>query len=79
MAHLVPFALADRAVTCGEWLAFIDDGGYERPELWLSDGWATVQQQRWQAPLYWSPEGSDWSVFTLVGGRAVAPPSPCAT
>jgi ergothioneine biosynthesis protein EgtB len=76
VAHLVPFALADRAVTCGEWRAFMDDGGYERPELWLSDGWAVVQQQRWQAPLYWSPDGSDWSVFTLAGGRAVNPAEP---
>lgn len=51
--HLSPFALADRLVSNGEWLAFIDDGGYRRPELWLSDGWATVQSQGWDAPLYW--------------------------
>ena len=47
------FELASRPVTCGEYLAFIEDGGYRRPELWLSDGWATVQAQGWAAPLYW--------------------------
>ena len=76
MAHLVPFALADRAVTCGEWLAFMDDGGYERPELWLSDGWAVVQQQRWDAPLYWSRDGGEWSVFTLAGAQPVRDDEP---
>jgi ergothioneine biosynthesis protein EgtB len=76
VAHLVPFALADRAVTCGEWRAFMDDGGYERPELWLSDGWGAVQQQRWEAPLYWSRDGSDWSVFTLGGARPVRDDDP---
>ena len=51
---LEPFRLASRLVTNGEYLQFIDDGGYERPDLWLSDGWATVQQEQWAAPLYWS-------------------------
>ncbi|MGH9092263.1 MAG: SUMF1/EgtB/PvdO family nonheme iron enzyme, partial [Acidimicrobiales bacterium] len=51
--HLAPYAIADRPVTCGEWLAFVEDGGYGRPELWLSDGWAAVQQLGWAAPLYW--------------------------
>ncbi len=68
---LEPFALADRAVTCGEWLAFIDDGGYRRPELWLSEGWATVQAQRWTAPLYWRLDDDRWSMFTLSGRRPV--------
>jgi ergothioneine biosynthesis protein EgtB len=49
--HLRPFEIADRAVTNAEWLAFIDDGGYRRPELWLSDGWATVLAEGWEAPL----------------------------
>ena len=48
--HLEPFAVADRLVTCGEWQAFIDDGGYQRPELWMSDGWARVQADGWDAP-----------------------------
>ena len=78
---LAPFALADRPVTCGEWLAFMQDGGYSRPELWLSDGWAAVQQQGWRAPLYWSDGGGDtsgdgWRIFTLAGPRPVDPSEP---
>ena len=53
---LEPFRLAARLATCGEYLAFIEDGGYRRPELWLSDGWAAVQAGGWTAPLYWSCE-----------------------
>ncbi len=71
---LRPFALADRLVTCGEWVEFIEDGGYQRPELWLSDGWATVQDGCWSAPLYWQRDGDDgapWTVFTLGGRRPV--------
>src|SRR5690349_18826122 len=49
---LRPFRLADRLVTCGEYRAFVDDGGYRRPELWLSDGWAAVAAEGWTAPLY---------------------------
>lgn len=62
-----PFALATRLVTCGEYAAFIDDGGYRRPELWLSAGWDCVKQRDWQAPLYWHREGDHWNVFTLSG------------
>ena len=68
---LQPFLLADRPVTNGEWLAFMADGGYVRPELWLSEGWGTVTAQRWSAPLYWQPDGDGWSVHTLHGVRAV--------
>ncbi len=74
--QLVPFALADRPVTCGEWMEFVDDGGYTRPELWLSEGWAAVQEQRWRAPLYWDVGDGDVSVFTLRGPRALAPGEP---
>ncbi len=65
---LEPYRLASRPVTCGEFLSFIDDGSYRRPELWLSDGWAAIEREAWRAPLYWerSPEGG-WSVFTLSG------------
>jgi ergothioneine biosynthesis protein EgtB len=74
---LEPFALADRPVSCGEWLDFMADGGYRTPTLWLSDGWAAVQQQGWQAPLYWSCEGEGgWRQFTLLGERAIDPAEP---
>ena len=56
---LQPFRLRDRLVTRGEWLEFIADGGYRRPELWLSDGWAVRQQQGWTCPLYWRPRAAD--------------------
>ena len=86
-AELVePFALADRLVTCGEWLEFMDDGGYRRPELWLSDGWAAIGQEGWEAPLYWTQDadggdgdegdGGGGGVFTLAGERAVRPDEP---
>jgi ergothioneine biosynthesis protein EgtB len=60
-------------VTCGEFAAFIDDEGYARPELWLSDGWASAQREGWQAPLYWSRSepGAAWRQFTLAGSREV--------
>lgn len=64
---LRPFALATRLVTNGEYLAFITDGGYERPELWLSDGWDAVQSQGWRAPLYWIEQNGAWHTFTLAG------------
>ena len=72
-----PFRLADRLVTCGEWLAFMADDGYRRPELWLSDGWATVQAEGWDAPLYWDQDDDGaWQVFTLGGLRPVDPAEP---
>jgi ergothioneine biosynthesis protein EgtB len=70
--YLPPFQLASRLVTCAEYLAFIEDDGYSRPELWLSEGWDTLQAQGWQAPLYWirdSHNPSGWSIFTLNGFR----------
>jgi ergothioneine biosynthesis protein EgtB len=76
---LRPFGLADRLVTCGEWLEFMADGGYRRPELWLSDGWGAVNTSGWLAPLYWleEPAGSGkWAVFTLHGQRDVDPEEP---
>lgn len=71
------FRLSKRLVSCGEWRAFMDDGGYERPELWLSDGWARVQAEGWRAPLYWSQAAPNaWRVFTLSGERPVNPAEP---
>ena len=64
---LDPFALATRPVSCGEYLAFIDDGGYRRPEFWLSAGWDCVNQRGWQAPLYWQDGSGGWQIFTLAG------------
>jgi ergothioneine biosynthesis protein EgtB len=61
------FALSERVVTNGEYLDFIGDKGYERPELWLADGWHLVEKNRWQAPLYWRRHGNNWSIFTLHG------------
>ena len=66
---LEPFEVAERQVTNGDWLAFVADGGYTRPELWLSDGWHTVQAQGWSAPLYWEQQDGQWSVYTLGGVR----------
>ncbi len=75
-AWIDPFMIADQLVTCGDWLRFMADGGYEHPRLWLSDGWATVQREGWTAPLYWSKADAAWSVFTLTGTKAVDPAEP---
>ncbi len=73
---LEPYRLADRLVTSGEYLEFIEAGGYRRPEFWLSDGWAAVQAQGWTAPLYWRESDAGWRIFTLAGERAVDPAEP---
>lgn len=65
--YLAPFQLARRLVTNREWLEFMGDGGYQRPELWLSDGWASCQRQQWTSPLYWREETGAWSTMTLRG------------
>jgi len=62
-----PFTLASRLVTNGDYARFVEDGGYDRPELWLSDGWATARAQGWAAPLYWERAGGGWDLFTLRG------------
>jgi ergothioneine biosynthesis protein EgtB len=69
---LEPFAIANRLVSNAEFAAFIADGGYSRPELWMSEGWAVVQQRGWQAPRYWR---GDWE-FTLAGRRQRQPEAP---
>jgi ergothioneine biosynthesis protein EgtB len=69
---LAPYRLASRLVTCAEYLAFIEADGYRRPELWLSEGWTTVRNEGWQAPLYWQRDThtrSGWCIFTLNGFR----------
>ena len=70
------FALARRPVTVGEYLAFVADGGYRRPELWLSDGWRLVQERGWEAPLYWVEEGGARRAFTLGGLNPLDPAEP---
>jgi ergothioneine biosynthesis protein EgtB len=66
--YLAPFSLASRLITCAEYLAFMEEGGYNRPELWLSEGWITQRAESWQAPLYWQRDAatkSGWSIYTL--------------
>jgi ergothioneine biosynthesis protein EgtB len=85
-ALLQPYAIADRLVNCGDYAQFIADGGYKRPELWLSDGWAAVQAQGWQHPAYWlAPDDprlgpqqhqSGWQVFGLHGVRSMEADAP---
>ncbi|MDP9963673.1 ergothioneine biosynthesis protein EgtB [Variovorax beijingensis] len=85
-ALLQPCAIADRLVSCGDYAQFIADGGYQRPELWLSDGWAAVQAQGWRHPAYWlaaddprlqaqQPQGG-WQVFGLHGVRPMEADAP---
>ena len=64
---LEPYHLASRPITNGEYIEFINDGGYKRPELWLSDGWAAVKKLNWQSPLYWENIDGTLSSFTLSG------------
>jgi ergothioneine biosynthesis protein EgtB len=73
---LDPYQLADRLVTCGEYRQFIEDGGYRTPKHWLSEAWATVRAEGWQAPLYWREAASGWEVFTLHGQRPLADDEP---
>ena len=75
---LQPYRLADRLVTNAEWLAFIEDGGYRRVDLWLSDGWAAREAYGWTAPMYWEMCGDEWRAFGLEGLAAVDPAAPVA-
>ncbi len=89
-ALLHPYAIADRLVNCGEYAQFIADGGYQRPELWLSDGWAALQAGGWTGPAYWlAPQDprlaygaagnaklAGWQVFGLNGARPLEPETP---
>jgi ergothioneine biosynthesis protein EgtB len=73
---LQPFGIASRLVTNGEYLEFMNDGGYRRPELWLSDGWDTVCAQGWASPLYWEQQDGAWLEFALDGFRELNPAAP---
>ncbi len=74
--HVERFQIADRLITNGDYLKFIEDGGYSKPELWLSDGIATVDKEGWKAPLYWEKIDGEWWSFTLNGFRKVNPAEP---
>ena len=65
------YSLCNRLVTNGEYIEFIEDGGYAQPAHWLSEGWATVNEQRWSAPLYWEKIDGRWWMMTLSGFRPV--------
>lgn len=73
---LRPFAIASRPVTNADFAEFVADGGYLDPRWWLSDGWATVQSERWEAPLYWQRDGDGWLAFTAQGLLPLAPAEP---
>lgn len=73
---LPAFQLASRLVTNGEYLKFMEDGGYRNPLLWLSEGWSTVRAAEWQAPLYWEKRDDQWWMMTLGGMREVDPSEP---
>ena len=75
--YVAPFRLADRLVTNGEWLAFIEADGYRRADLWLSEGWAAVNMHGWEAPGYWRrDQAGTWTTMTLRGRHAVDPNAP---
>jgi len=73
---LQPFKLASRPVTNAEYLDFINDGGYTRPELWLSEGWKAIKECRFNAPLYWEQRENEWWHMTLSGMQLLNPDAP---
>lgn len=73
---LEPFTICSNLVTNAEWQVFIDEGGYQRPELWTSDGWSEVQSACWEAPLYWQRCDNGWQTFSLAGMTPVDPDEP---
>ena len=74
--YLQPFALAHDLVTNGDWIRFIEDGGYDRADLWLADGLATVRAESWSAPLYWRKDDDVWTTMSLTGRTRVDPETP---
>ncbi len=73
---LQPFELSNRPVTNGDFLAFMEDGGYENPEHWLSDAWDILRSEHWTAPLYWRKAETGWREYTLFGERPIDPHAP---
>lgn len=74
--YLHAFQLANRLVTNGEYIDFMEDGGYERTELWLSAGWATRTERDWTEPYYWEAHDGRWYTYTLGGLREINPHEP---
>ena len=75
-ALIRPFKLANRCVTNGEWIDFIEDGGYATPTLWLADGWNTIKAEEWQGPLYFEEAQGGYMQMSLLGYRPVDPAAP---
>ncbi len=73
---LSPFRVMDRPVTNGEWLAFMEDGGYREPRLWLADGWQRAREEDWSSPLYWRQVDGSWQSMTLAGLVPIDPSEP---
>lgn len=73
---LEPHRIANRLVTNGEYLEFMESGGYENPVYWLSDGWAEMRSQGWNSPLYWDYSDGEWGIFTLSGMQRLDPEEP---
>jgi ergothioneine biosynthesis protein EgtB len=74
--HIQDFKLANRLITCKEYLEFMDDGGYQTPEIWLADGWDLAQQSNWEAPLYWEKVDNEWHLKSLSGFRKIRDQEP---
>ncbi len=70
------FKISNRLVTCEEYLAFMEDGGYQNPALWLSDGLMTLRKNGWNSPLYWFKNSDEWNIFTLRGVKKIEPNEP---
>jgi len=73
---LQPFGLSNDLVTNGDWIRFIEDGGYAKADLWLADGWTTVKSEGWTAPLYWRQDAGGWTTMGLTGRHPVDPAAP---
>jgi ergothioneine biosynthesis protein EgtB len=69
--YVYSYKIADRPVSNREFIQFINDGGYETPDYWLSDGWAAVKQENWKSPLYWEKSGGKWTHFSLTGRKNI--------
>ena len=74
--YLAPYQIADRPVSNGDWIAFMEAGGYADQTLWLMDGWACAQREGWDAPLYWWQQDGEWWSYTLRGPMPVDPAAP---